>query len=356
MTTPRTSRAPLYFFLVLLAGALLIAYRLASPYLMALFMGALLALLFYPLYEKLRRKKMGPKSASLLVTLGVILLVIGPTSAFAILAVRQGIVLGQKLSDNEGMSLQAMTQRLTRWGPVEKALGDPAALRAQLRDAVRAAGRFGTAALVKIATTVPEFLIQLALASIACFFLLIDGKRALHWSLSKAPLDDDVRDALLTSFRDTAVSTVWATLAAAGVQALLMLGSYLVLGVPGAFLAGGATFILSWVPMVGSVPVWITGAIYLLTQGDYVKMALMVVFGIITGAADNLVRPWVMKGRDDMHPLVSLVAILGGIDLFGILGVFVGPILAALLLSLLDTWPEVGRRFGLTFHSPKTST
>ncbi|MCM2324552.1 MAG: AI-2E family transporter, partial [Oligoflexia bacterium] len=70
-------------------------------------------------------------------------------------------------------------------------------------------------------------------------------------------------------------------------------------------------------------------------------------FGLITGIVDNFVRPMVLKGRSKMHPLVSLVAIFGGIGMFGITGVFIGPIVAAILISLLQIWPDVGRRFGI---------
>jgi predicted PurR-regulated permease PerM len=73
----------------------------------------------------------------------------------------------------------------------------------------------------------------------------------------------------------------------------------------------------------------------------------MVVCGLMTGLVDNFVRSMILQGRSKMHPLVSLVAIFGGIGMFGIMGVFLGPILAAVLIALLQSWPEVGQRFGL---------
>lgn len=116
---------------------------------------------------------------------------------------------------------------------------------------------------------------------------------------------------------------------------------------PGRFLAAGATFIFAWIPLVGSAPVWIFGMIYLYAQGSLTRMFFMLAAGIITGVADNLVRPAVLKGRSDMHPLVSLLAIFGGLRFFGILGVFLGPILAGALTAVLQIWPVIGRRFGV---------
>ena len=72
-----------------------------------------------------------------------------------------------------------------------------------------------------------------------------------------------------------------------------------------------------------------------------------VVLAVVVGISDNITRPLVLRGRDEMHPLVGLVSIFGGIAMFGLMGVFIGPILSALLLSVLNTWPAVGHRFGL---------
>jgi predicted PurR-regulated permease PerM len=122
--------------------------------------------------------------------------------------------------------------------------------------------------------------------------------------------------------------------------------------VPMAILAAGATFVFAWIPILGSTPVWGIGTIYLYTQDSPGKAVAMLLLGFLTSVSDNLVRPWVLKGRGEMHPLVSLVAIFGGIEMFGIFGVFIGPVIAAALLALLDVWPSVGRRFGLLASAP----
>jgi predicted PurR-regulated permease PerM len=128
---------------------------------------------------------------------------------------------------------------------------------------------------------------------------------------------------------------------------MVMLLGFLLLGVPAAFLAAGATFLFAWTPLVGSTPVWLAGAIYLYAPEALLRTLLMVACGLLAGLVDNFVRAMILKGRSKMHPLVSLVAIFGGIEMFGIMGIFLGPILAAVLIALLQCWPEVGQRFGL---------
>src|SRR5215510_309673 len=91
-------------------------------------------------------------------------------------------------------------------------------------------------------------------------------------------------------------------------------------------------FLCAWIPLVGSSPVWLVGALYLAAQHALWKALLMVGCGLLAGILDNVVRALLFKGRSKLHPLVSLVAIFGGIEMFGLLGIFLGPIVAAVLL------------------------
>jgi len=337
----------LYMFLALLAGFLVINFKMVAPYLVALLIGAMLALLSRPLYEYLRQQRRGPKTSALVVTVAVALLLVIPLLAFLAVAGDQAISLADRLSHSEGFSLESIKSKLTQFGPLRTLVGDPDAIEKQMRETLQNSGKAASSWVLAVAGAVPDFLLQLVLALGACFFFLVDGKRFLGWMKDKIPLEPDVREKLVTSFRESTLSTTWATLAAAVTQAIIVLISFLVLGVPAAFLAGCATFFFAWVPILGSTPVTVIGTIYLFMQGATTKGVIMIVLGVITGISDNVVRPWVLKGRGEMHPLVGLVAIFGGIQMFGILGVFLGPILVAILISLLEIWPVIQRRFRL---------
>ena len=112
-------------------------------------------------------------------------------------------------------------------------------------------------------------------------------------------------------------------------------------------MAAGAAFLCAWSPLVGSAPVWLVGALYLVAQPALWKALLMVGCGLLAGLLANVVRALLLKGRSKLHPLVSLVVIFGGIEMFGLLGIFLGPILATVLLALLQLWPAIGQRYGL---------
>jgi predicted PurR-regulated permease PerM len=344
------SRITLVTFLTVLLLVLGVTTRMIWPYCLAVFTGGILALLSSGFYQKLNRRLEKPKISATLITLGLALLVIVPLVLFMHVAVRQGIVLGKELGENNSYSFHEIFNRIGNLKLVQMIIGDPETLKNQARTWVQGAGKGVTSEILSLATNIPKILLQVALALIACFFFLLDGKKFLIWTENKIPLDHDVRKKMRDSFQSTAISVIWATLAAATAQALMMFISYFVLDVPSAFLATGATFIFAWIPLIGCVPVWLVGALYLYLKGSMVKMVLMILLGLVTGVVDNIVRPLVLKGRGTMHPFVSLIAIIGGVGMFGIMGVFIGPILMAVLISLLQIWPAVGFRFGLLPH------
>jgi predicted PurR-regulated permease PerM len=348
MTTNRTI-GPTIAFLVCLSLVLVLVFRMIAPYILAIFMGQILALLAQGPYRWLRRKGMSPNWAGMITAIAMVLIVIGPILTFTVIAGKQALAFADWVSSADHSRLLASLDRVLHSVPFEFLVGDDVSPLQLMRDQMASVGAAASAIIVQLARSTPEAILQLFLAGIAGFYLLVDRERFSRWMVGKLPFDRQFREQVGAAFRDTAISVVWASMAAAAVQAALMTIGFAVLKIPGAFLAGGATFVFAWIPLLGSIPVLIAGIVYLVVNELYAKLAVLLVIGGIAGIADNFVRPAVLGGRGEMHPLVSLVAIFGGVNLFGIFGVFVGPILAAILITLLQIWPIVGRRAGLEF-------
>ena len=114
-----------------------------------------------------------------------------------------------------------------------------------------------------IAGAIPQVALQLTLALLACYFFLLQEAQLPRRLISKLPIDPDLRSDLVDAIEGTAVSTLWAGMAAAVSQASVVLVGFLLLGMPAAFLAAGTTFIFAWVPMLGGVPLALPGTLYL---------------------------------------------------------------------------------------------
>ncbi len=343
----RQNRTTLVTFLSLMFILIAASAWMIIDYVLPLVIGGLLALLTYPLLKKMKSRGMSPRLSAAILALGVVLLVIVPFVIFVAVAVDQAITLGKSVAESEHLNFPILIEKINAWAPLSSMGIRTEQWSAKVQEGMQNAAEVITASILAVMARLPDIVLQLVLAALTCYFLLLDGRRFMRWMRDKIPLDGNVRGQVVQSFENMAVATIWATLAAGAAQSAVLFFAFLVLGVPGAFLAAGATFIFAWIPILGSAPVWIVGAVYLYVQHAILKVVIMVVLGLLAGIVDNIIRPWVLKGRSDMHPLISLVAIFGGITIFGITGVFLGPILAAVTISLLQAWPGVARRFGL---------
>ncbi len=341
----RKNQVTFITFLLLLGALAVVLFRMFGPYFLALFMGAILALMFRPLFRRLRSRGMGARPSSALLTLLLTLVLIGPVASFSVIAVNQSIDFAKTLSGYQGLNLSSLEGYLFRFQSIRDLAGSRENLTLKLQDEIQGFGRTASSWLVVQLSTLPDLAVQLTLVLLTFYFFLIDGPRLLVWMRDKVPLDADVREILYRSFKDTAISSIWATVLAAAVQAVILFIGFLVLGVPGAFFGACVTFFFAWIPVVGSAPVWIGAAIYLFAHHAPASAAAMIGFGILTSVADHMVKPWMLRGRSHLHPLFALVGIFGGIHMFGLLGVFFGPILTASFVSLLEIWPEVRKRF-----------
>ncbi len=337
-------RASLACFLGLLFLALGLLLWMAGPFLLAVFAGQLLALVSEPMYRWLLKRRLHAALAALAVTLAVLVLLIIPFFVVGLLAARQGAATARQVQSHELLTPQGLERAL--W-PLERLLPDPSALTRHFSQALRAGAAFVAEATVRLVKALPWILIDASLAIVSCFFLLLTGDRLIDGAAALLPLDGEVRASVVDAFKATATLTLWASLATATAHALLVGLSFLALGVPAALFAGASTFVLAWIPIVGSTPVWIAGGVYLAVSGAFARLAGMLALALTGFAVDHLMRPLILRGRAKIPALAGLVAILGGLRVFGLFGLFLGPVLAAELLTLLDLWPMVARRYGL---------
>jgi predicted PurR-regulated permease PerM len=101
-------------------------------------------------------------------------------------------------------------------------------------------------------------------------------------------------------------------------------------------LAVVVTIISSFIPLMGSAPAGIAGTLYLLIKGKFVHAIIMAVFFLLASLSDNVVKPWVLKGKTELHPMLGLMSVLGGLTLFGAAGLFLGPIITALTITVIQ--------------------
>jgi predicted PurR-regulated permease PerM len=211
------------------------------------------------------------------------------------------------------------------------------------------AATLATAAVASIAGTV----IQICFALFTLFYFLRDTGEIRASVINMLPLEPQQSKDVFKRCREIIQASVQGVIFIAGIQGVLGAIGFWVLGVPSAVLWGVVMFILSLV--------WVPAAIYLFATGAWIKAIVLVVWGgVVIGSVDNFLRPKLVGKKTGMHDLVIFFSVLGGLQVFGILGLFVGPVVVAVALAIIEVfkqatanWREQPRTFVVEQHTPE---
>jgi predicted PurR-regulated permease PerM len=186
-----------------------------------------------------------------------------------------------------------------------------------------------------------SFLVEAVVAFFTLFFLFREGGSMKERALALVPLGSGQVERLITGVSDSIVANVYGCLAVGAAQGTLVSLAFWVLGLPSPILWGVVTGLLSLIPIVGSAAVWLPAAIILAAGGHWWKGLILLVWGAaIVGQIDSLIRPYVISGRVKLHTLLVFFALVGGVKAFGVMGLFIGPVVLSVTLVLLQMLQE----------------
>jgi predicted PurR-regulated permease PerM len=185
-----------------------------------------------------------------------------------------------------------------------------------------------------------RLLLVLSIMLIAVYYFLLDGPEMIKTMMRLSPLDDRYETELLAEFDNVSRAVVLATLLSALAQGLLAGVGYFLFGVPSVFLLTLLTAVLAMVPFVGAAAIWVPAALYLAFFLDPPRTGAAIglaVYGfLVVSMADNIIKPYVLHGQSNLHPLLALLSVLGGVQALGAVGILVGPMVVAFLQALLN--------------------
>ena len=189
-------------------------------------------------------------------------------------------------------------------------------------------------------------ILGLVVALLSMYYMLVDGPNLARRIERVLPLEPQHTQALLVEVREVGRTAFIGTLATAVVQGVLGGIGYTVLGVPQPITWALATALASFLPVVGTLIVWVPVAGYLLLDGHLGKAIVMLAYGIliITSLADYVIRPRLVGGHGGSHPLLTLVALLGGIEVFGLAGLVIAPILMSIFVAAFRIYEREVRK------------
>ena len=337
--------------LILTFAVGVLLYRVLEPFLFPLFFAAVLAVLFHPCYRWAQRLSFGRRRpAAALAAAGVILAVMLPLSGGVVLVGVEIATAGQNLvgtpDQTAGANLQSKLDKLEQRPWLKRIMRQVRPYLSEKNlDAMRTAAVNALAAVTKaisertlaFTANALTFLIGMAIMALALYYFFADGERMLGELQRLSPFETRDELVLFQQFGEICRGVVVGTVVAAVAEGALAGVGYAIVGMDQVWLLALATMLCAFIPFVGAAAGWGVVTIILLFEQRYGAAIFLGLYGaIIVSGADNLVRAYVIHGRTQMHPLVALVTVLGGIQAVGLWGVFLGPMVAAIFYALLN--------------------
>lgn len=329
---------------VLSYGALIflgyLVFLIVEPFLVPLAWSAVLAIFFFPLHARISRR-LKPSSAALASTLVVTFLLIVPALVVLLLTAREGLEASATLKTMFNPNAD-LTARALGWLRAHLPAGwQDVDFSEQIRQAGERLASFLAVKLTGLLRNLLAFFFDLFLLLFALFFMFRDGESIVRVVRHLLPFDASVQEDMLQKSRDLIFASVAVGLIIASVQGALGGIAFALVRLPTPFFWGVLIAFLSLVPVVGSALVWVPAAVWLALTGHWWQgILLAAICGGVAGTTDNILRPLLLHNRAQLNALLLFISVLGGIAVFGMLGIVAGPTIVAAAVGIFRAYME----------------
>ena len=330
---------------VLSYGALLllgyVVFLIVRPFLVPLAWSAVLAIFFYPVYAHVKRR-VSDNWAALICTLGVTLLLIVPVLLILLYAGREAIDASARIrqSINTGVPLMSAEMETSLRGHLPESWRDTDFM-GPLRQGAERTASYLAARLGALLKNLFSFIVSLFILLFALFFVFRDGDTILRALRHLIPFEAEVQKEMLRESRDLIFASVAVALLIAAIQGLLGGLAFKLTGLPAPMFAGVLIGFCSIIPVVGSALIWVPAGLWLGFSGHWGRaLLILAICGGVASVADSLVRPLLLRNRTRLNDLLLFISILGGLDVFGLLGLVIGPTLVAAALGVFRVYVQ----------------
>lgn len=320
------------FLFISIAAALAVCFMMISPFLGYILTGLILAFLLQPLKKRLDNY-IPPEYSSILVIALTVLGAILPLIFILGFVAGDAANLVNTLNQADSIGISGIEQQ------IESITGTDISLEERISSGLESIGGAVVSSTSQIVGMASSVTIGLSIMLFVEFYGLKDGRKAINWTEKLDLMPTAVQKDL---YRDTAKTTkavVKGHIFVAIATGLLTGLGLFATGVPNSIFWSFIAVISGLIPVVGVALIWVPAAVYLLLDGSTVLAAALTLYGLIAiGGAENFLRPYLVDEEADIHPLYILLGVIGGIGLFGVIGIFVGPVVFGIAKSLLNIY------------------
>ncbi len=336
------------FFFSFLLLSLFFGYLIFEPFIKIIIISILITVILYPLKERLNKYIKNDLLVSLICTVIVFIFIIVPSLILILFITNQTLYLYPKfisLISQENL-IEYIIQNLPFSEKLTSYIGDiDTSLTVQLEEIIKSYAHTIFEFILEQSKTI---LLNIAFVLVGIFFMLLlifflfkDGKSFYNRIYKLVPLSDKDKNFIVYKTYQAIQGVVLGSVLTAIAQAILGFIAYFFAGIEFSIFWAFLTFIASFIPIGGASLVWVPLAIYIFLTGSLVKGIVFTIWGVaVISMVDNFIKPWVIGDKTDIHPIVLFFAILGGLNLFGFLGIFLAPIIIVLVDNLLKLYQE----------------
>lgn len=337
----------LWFFLACFIGSIFVLGWLLSPFLPILVLGAVVSGISYPLYQSFRKHpRIKSPIASLLTCCIIFLILFVPIvffvgslgqQALGLYQMAKGAVINEQINTllSHSRALERANEILANFNYA--LTGEE--LKNGVSEIVKFVGLFLYGQARAIASNTLAFVVNFFLMLLVIYFLLLDGERLVSYIIDLSPLPTDQERMLIGKFKEMAKAILIGNGAGGLLQGVLGGLVFWIFGFQSAFLWGVIMGLLAFIPIIGIGVVFVPTVIYLILKGRIaVSIFFAIFYLVVSGGTEYLFKPKLVGKQVAMHPLLIFFAIVGGLRLFGILGIIYGPLVVTAFLTMADIY------------------
>ncbi len=340
-----------HILLTVLFGLIILAlylfYRILAPFLVPLCWSAIFVVIFYPLCQKTDKYIKSPNLRSLLFTTLVVILIIAPAIYLGVALAQEAMAIFDyssewvdqgkldNLIDIKNSSFYLMLQdKLSPYVDISQL-----DLNVIIEKSLQSVSRIALTQTTNILANAGIVIFDFSLMVFFMFYFFRDGEKLFNQIMEAVPADNIKSKKTLSHLRKVIESTMYGGVVVSLLQGFIGGVMFLIMGLPSPVFWGAFMSFLAFIPIVGPSLIYIPAGLLLIFTGSPVKGILLIIIGtFIVSQIDNILRPMLVSGKTGMHTMLLFISILGGIYVFGLLGIVLGPFIAAVFVTMFDVF------------------
>ncbi|MEK6975214.1 MAG: AI-2E family transporter [Candidatus Thermoplasmatota archaeon] len=340
-TRARLSKQSQWFFLGLLFLMLFLTWKVFQPFVIYMVTGAFVAVLAFPI-DRLWERIFPNRVAAIMTILSILVLITAPMAGLGWALYKDVSDIAQDINDGKLEEWADQAYGIVdQWFPPQTAQERNQTIDRIVNTTEDRANAFLTAFGQRLLEGLGNFLIAFTVILFVTYYVLTDGDRLVRFLRRAAPLPARQMDYLLREGHRGLRAVFVGQILTSIIQGIVGGIGFFIAGVPGVVLWSAVMAVFSLLPVLGAFLIWLPAGIYLLVIGKVGWGIFLLLYGfIVVSNIDNIVRPLLIGRSTGIHPLFVLVGVLGGVAAFGFIGLFLGPLLVGVTVSVLKVWEE----------------